>query len=201
MTKYYKLNYAVVKIYDDPFVLLKGLTSNDLDANKNAFLDRFGKIVIAFYQVKYLDHVLIIFNSKYYDKLIEHLDKFLKLTRVKLERIDYEVYYELDKECPCNDNEIVLKQEKGNIIVTKNQYESISDDEFNEFRLKNNIPLFGVDFTNEMILNVSEDYVSYEKGCYLGQEVVARVHYKSKPPKKLVVKEIDGKNEFIFVKT
>jgi len=38
-----------------------------------------------------------------------------------------------------------------------------------------------------MLLNVSEDYVSYQKGCFVGQEIIARVHHKSRPPKKLAV--------------
>ena len=33
--------------------------------------------------------------------------------------------------------------------------------------------------------------VSFDKGCYLGQEVLARVHYKGKPPLKLRVCAID----------
>jgi folate-binding protein YgfZ len=53
----------------------------------------------------------------------------------------------------------------------------------------NEIPWQGVDFDEEMILCVAdEERISYLKGCYLGQEVVARVHYKGRPPKKLVVK-------------
>ena len=40
-----------------------------------------------------------------------------------------------------------------------------------------------------MLLNVADEaWVSYTKGCYLGQEIVARVHFRSKPPKKLVVR-------------
>jgi len=41
-------------------------------------------------------------------------------------------------------------------------------------------PLFGRDFGPENLPQETglEDAVSYEKGCYLGQEVVARIHYR-----------------------
>ena len=44
-------------------------------------------------------------------------------------------------------------------------------------------------------MNVAnEEFVSYTKGCYLGQEIIARVHHRSKPPKKLVVKPLERDN-------
>ena len=65
----------------------------------------------------------------------------------------------------------------------------ISDNEFTLFRLDHNMPLMGVDYqADEFILNVNEhDYVSYTKGCFLGQEPVAKVHNRAKPSRKLVV--------------
>lgn len=40
--------------------------------------------------------------------------------------------------------------------------------------------LFGIDYGNEHFPQESgrEEAVSYEKGCYLGQEIVARIHYR-----------------------
>ena len=41
-----------------------------------------------------------------------------------------------------------------------------------------------VDDDEELLLNIFPDgYVSYTKGCYLGQEIIARVHYRAKPSK------------------
>jgi len=41
---------------------------------------------------------------------------------------------------------------------------------------------------DEFLLNIDEStYVSYTKGCFLGQEPVAKVHNRSKPTRKLVV--------------
>ena len=54
------------------------------------------------------------------------------------------------------------------------------------------MPVQGIDFDEELLLNVAnEEFVSYTKGCYLGQEIIARVHHRSKPPKKLIVKPLE----------
>jgi len=65
--------------------------------------------------------------------------------------------------------------------------QEISDEIYNTIRLENNIPLQGTDFENQMFLDIGlEDSVSFTKGCYLGQEVMARVHNLAKPQRKLV---------------
>ena len=65
------------------------------------------------------------------------------------------------------------------------------------FRLKHGIPVHGADYDREMLLNLNDlSYVSFEKGCFLGQEIIARVHHRGKPPKKLVVRrERDAKHQ------
>jgi folate-binding protein YgfZ len=48
-------------------------------------------------------------------------------------------------------------------------------------RVERGRPLFGVDFDSDCFpqeTGLEERAVSYTKGCYLGQEVVARIHYR-----------------------
>jgi folate-binding protein YgfZ len=49
-----------------------------------------------------------------------------------------------------------------------------------ELRVERGIPRFGVDFGPDNFPQETgcEEAVSYTKGCYLGQEVVARIHYR-----------------------
>jgi folate-binding protein YgfZ len=50
---------------------------------------------------------------------------------------------------------------------------------FNIARMEAGTPLFGVDFDSENLpaeSGVLHDRVSFTKGCYLGQEIVARMH-------------------------
>ncbi len=51
---------------------------------------------------------------------------------------------------------------------------------YDRLRIEAGWPLFGVDFDNANFPQETaiDDAVSYTKGCYLGQEVVARIHYR-----------------------
>ncbi len=55
-------------------------------------------------------------------------------------------------------------------------------------RVESGIPRFGREMTNDTIpqeAGINERAVSFTKGCYIGQETVARLHYKGKPNRHL----------------
>jgi folate-binding protein YgfZ len=55
-------------------------------------------------------------------------------------------------------------------------------------RIENGRPRFGRDFDGETLpeeAGLNERAVSFSKGCYVGQETVARLHYKGKPNRHL----------------
>lgn len=196
--KLFHLNKTVIRITNNPAKLLNGLTTNTLNASQTAFLDKFGKIVTTCDQLKINDDSLfLILESAFYEKLITHLQPYLLLTRTKIEKEkDFFVYFDLEESYVPKENEYAIRQKKGQLLLTKQELEaSVSEQEFTLFRLKNNIPLQGIDYSNEMLLNVSYDFVSFTKGCFLGQEVVARVNNLGKPPKKLIVKYEDECSE------
>lgn len=58
---------------------------------------------------------------------------------------------------------------------------------FEVSRIENGIPREPDDITPENILNETglEAAVSYTKGCYLGQEIVARIHWRGQPARRL----------------
>lgn len=58
---------------------------------------------------------------------------------------------------------------------------AVGGDAWDVLRVERGIPAFGRDFGAENFpqeTGLGERAVSYEKGCYLGQEVVARIHYR-----------------------
>ena len=67
-------------------------------------------------------------------------------------------------------------------------FDQISLEEFNQFRLKLGIPVFGFELTEDF--NPLEaglmSHISFNKGCYIGQEVVARLNTYDKVQRKLV---------------
>lgn len=194
----YGLPKVVLNVSHNPEKFLNGITSNTLDRPHNAFLDFHGKIIATFDQLKiHDDKYLIVIEEKFLDSLMQHLEKFIKLSRAVVAKEDYRVYFDLERNYPKAHDEFIIPQRKGQLVITpKVLADTISKEAFTLFRLKNDIPRHGVDYHDELLLNIDEkDYISFTKGCFLGQEFIAKVHSRSRPSWKLVVKsedELDG---------
>jgi len=173
----YKFPDTVLSIKGNAPAFLNGISSNTLDAPLNAFLNQHGRIIATFRQHKLSDDEFLIgVPSVAVDNLLKHLERYAKLSRVRIEPSTHKIYLDVD------DNKIIWDAAE--------HPNSISDDEFILFRLEHQIPLMGVDYqADEFILNVHEfNYTSYTKGCFLGQEPVAKVHNRSKPSRQLVIR-------------
>ncbi len=84
---------------------------------------------------------------------------------------------------------IINKGKKYNLKIVNNET-------YNILRLEAKIPLYSVDFDEKNILpEVTERAISYEKGCFVGQEIVARVKNIGKgiTAKRLMLLEVDSK--------
>lgn len=186
-----KLPKVVLSIRNNPSPFLNGITSNTLDKPRNAFLDIRGRIVATFEQTKISDdQFLIVLEEKFFNAVMSHLDKFIRLSKASVEKEDFSVYFDLTGEYKKSQDEFVIPQKKGQLVITRRDYPAqVSHEEFTLFRLKNQLPVQGIDYQDEFLLNVDEEeFVSYTKGCFLGQELVAKVHNRSKPSLKLAVK-------------
>jgi len=64
----------------------------------------------------------------------------------------------------------------------------ISDDELYEIlRIENGVPKYGVDMDETTIVSELgiDGLISYNKGCYIGQEIIARIHFRGHVAKQL----------------
>ena len=63
----------------------------------------------------------------------------------------------------------------------------ISDELFELMRIERGIPLYGVDMDETTIVPELglDGLISYEKGCYIGQEIIARIHFRGHVAKRL----------------
>ncbi len=63
----------------------------------------------------------------------------------------------------------------------------ISDEVYEVLRIESGVPLFGVDMDETTIVPEigMEGLISYTKGCYIGQEIIARIHFRGHVAKKL----------------
>lgn len=192
---FFRLDKRVVECQGNAAVFLNGLTSNTLDKPINAFLNIHGRIIATVEQFAVNDNtVYLVVATKAIDLLMEHTARFAKLNKTNLTVSDLSVYMDLDNTMPLGAGDMAIVLPAGRMVITKRQLDNTVDENaFNLFRLKHQLPLHTLDFnSDEMILNVSDtDYVSYTKGCFLGQEPVAKVHHRSKPTWRLVVKDVE----------
>ena len=180
----YRLDDVAIRVSGNAEKLLSGLTSNTLDAPQNAFLNMHGRIIATFWQKKTgVDEYTLMVPRVALDDLLKHLDRYARLNRTQVTVSEEKVYLDLDQKEP---------------FASSEDLPTVSAEEFTAYRLKNNVPLMGVDYqADEFILNVHEhDFTSYTKGCFLGQEPVSKVHNRAKPVRKLV----PGSQGFVFVK-
>lgn len=187
----YKTTKKVLKISPNAEKFLNGLTANSFDRPQNAFLNIHGRIIATFDQFKINnDEFLIVLEKDLVPAVLEHLDKYARLSKSTIEEKPFNVYFNLDQDYKPGAEQYTIPQKKGELVLTERVLKAeVEEGEFRLFRLKNNIPLQGVDFRDEFLLNINEtDFVSFTKGCFLGQEPVAKVHNRSKPTWVLRVK-------------
>ena len=62
----------------------------------------------------------------------------------------------------------------------------ISDELYEVLRVENGVPLYGVDMSEATIVpEIGDETISYNKGCYIGQEIIARIHFRGHVAKRL----------------
>ncbi len=73
-------------------------------------------------------------------------------------------------------------------------FSELTQDEYELFRIKSGIPVFAKELTDDFNpLDAGlERMISFTKGCYLGQEIIARLHSYHKVQHRLAVMELEG---------
>lgn len=197
--KLYPLSKRVLAIRNNAALFLNGLTSNLSDQPRNAFVNIHGRIVVTFDQYRLNDDESVIAVERaFVEPLLAHLEKYIRLSGVRVEKLDRYVYFDVEETgSAVPEGTLVIPQRKGRVLVSEVLMPAqVSDEEFILFRLRHNIPLQGVDYRDEFLLNLNDDgLVSYTKGCFLGQEPISKVHNRSKPAWKLVVRYQDQCSE------
>ena len=189
MGRYYALPFAVLKITGNYEKLLTGIATNVPQAQRNAFIDIYGKIVAVFYQHRTSDGIIIAFPEQFRKRLEAHLGTYLKLGKAKLEETALKTFFIAGEEGNGADG-IKIPEKAGFALLSENApaaMEEMNEQEFDLFRLENGISVQGKEFDAEMIMNTDwKDAVSFNKGCFLGQEIVSKIQTRGRPPRKLI---------------
>lgn len=189
MDWYYKLPFSVMKLSGNVERFVQGVCTNTPEAARNAFIDVYGKIVVVFYQRLVAGELYIAFNKDYSAALQQHLKTYLALGKMNMEETGLKAFFVVGMGVEEFDG-IKIHEKNSVVLLADNPPQGLremNENEFDCWRLENDISMQGKEFGHEMIMNTDwSDVVSFTKGCFLGQEIVAKVTQRGKPPKRLV---------------
>lgn len=185
---FYKTNYAVIKLTNDASSFISGLTSNKLNQNETAFTDINGKVIAHAWQIEIDDSIFLLINRPYEEKLESHLTKYLRLGNTQMEILEDEVYHIFSNQIFGQFN-IPLPAGSfywGLQTSTLADLKGMEENEYEPLRIFYNLVRQGTEFDHPMLLELNRpQLVAYDKGCYLGQEIIARVTSRDRSPRLL----------------
>lgn len=206
------LNRSVISISgEDKKTFLQGLITNDINkANESQaiyalMLNPQGRFLYDFFIIEHAGKLLLDVTKEKVDEIIKKLSFYKLRSKVViapepdlivawgLNKIDTIIVFadprneQMGWRAIINNNEAVQNQEDYHQYNLHRLHLKIPDD--SDLTFDKSLPL-EFDFDN---LNA----ISYQKGCYVGQETTARTHYKGTIRKKIFLIEIDGVDQVI----
>lgn len=195
---------GVIKITgQDKADFLQGIITNDvrlIDQDKaiySCFLTPQGKYLADFFIVAKGDDWLLDVDHSLLDDLIRRMSMYKLRSKVTLDDVsqEYKVIAYWDHASQIPDGVTKFKDPRtpdiGWRAIVPSQSIVIKDeDDYNLWRLQKGVPDTG-DFIRErsMMLECNMDLLnalSWDKGCYMGQELTARTHYRALIKKRLI---------------
>ena len=204
---------SIIKISgSDKFKFLQGIISNDIFLLKNnssiysAILSPQGKFISDFIISKYDDNLLVEINNKNLEEILKKFSLFKLKSDVSIQTIQNVkiVLSNIRLSDLIKNNSIFFKDPRFQNLFVRNyifdnniqfdlrdlELQKLSSKQFETIRLRNGVPDFQVDkiFNKSFLMEMRFDKlngISWDKGCYLGQEITARMYYRKKIPKKI----------------
>ena len=81
------------------------------------------------------------------------------------------------------------------VLDERPEGEEVDEEELERWRVESAIPRWGLEIDDSILpaeAGLTETHVSFTKGCYPGQEPIARLHHRGKVNRRLRVLELDG---------
>ena len=200
---------------EDSSEFLQNLITNDIyRCNKenilySCLLTPQGKFISDFFIFKKNKKYLIETHSFFYEKLLKKINLYKLRSKVLINEItnlnSYSVFGDLKKDegtilftnDPRNKNignKLIHEQQHLEIL---NDFNEIDEKKYHEILIQNTVPLSHYDLEENKSLLLENNFenlnsISWEKGCYIGQEITARMKYRALLKKRiysLTVKE------------
>jgi len=194
-------NRALIKLTGkDSESFLQSQLSNDVNKLDNssiqlsAYCQHQGKILVLFWLLRSKDDFLLSFPLDLIETVKNRLQMFILVSDVKIEDVT-EKYLQLGLINENKADAYVLNGQLSLMLVDSQSAEKFtfaSRHYWDKACIDNLIPevnsLTTEKFVPQMLnLDIDEIGVSFTKGCYPGQEVVARLHYLGKVKRRLFV--------------
>lgn len=185
---------------EDATTFLQGQTTNDIKIIKSsewqfsAHLNHKGRILAIFIVYKITDHhYLLITDKSITDNIIKRLKMFVLRSKIQITQETYKLYFcSSDMKNISTDlenNDLIINLDSlGNQIILSQYVKDSSDNIniWNKYLIENKIVFINQALEGLFIpQHIEFTGVSYTKGCYTGQEIVARTHYLGKAKKSL----------------
>ena len=197
-------NRALLKVSgSDAETFLQGQLSNDinkLDAfsvQLNAYCQHQGKILALFWVIRHEDSFFLSFPSDLLEVIKPRLQMFVIMSDVVIEDVTKE-HIQIGSIDESNQEALVINDKLSLIITDKkdiNQFNMEPIEHWNMACVDSSLPeIFSI--TSEKLvpqmlnLDIDEFGVNFSKGCYPGQEVVARLHYLGSAKRRLFAFEL-----------
>ena len=177
---------------------LQAQLTNDISlvhSNKvqlSAFCQHQGKIIALFWVMRTNDGFLLSFPADLAEKVMARLQMFIIMSDVVIEDIS-EQYTQIGLINENHSNAYSMNEGMSLLIVScgdLNKEIDHNDDEWKKACIDSQIPEVYLNTSEKLVpqmlnLDIDELGVSFSKGCYPGQEVVARLHYLGKAKRRL----------------
>ena len=190
---------SLVKISGaDAEIFLQNQLSNDitkLESNRiqlNAYCQHQGKIIALFWLMRFGDDFLLSFPEDLNEKVITRLKMFVIMSDVKIEDISSQ-YNQIGLINESNSNAYSINENLSLLIdsneLMKKDFSSGYDlwaKACIDYKIPEVFLSSSEKFVPQMLnLDINEIGVNFSKGCYPGQEVVARLHYLGEAKRRL----------------
>ena len=192
-------NRALIKISGtDSEEFLQNQLSNDiskinnLDIQINAYCQHQGKIIALFWVMRSDESFLISLPNDLVDKVIARLQIFVMMSDVKIENVSGQ-FNQTGLINESNENAFSINESLSLLIDSygvSNKEINDNSSEWTKACIDSQIPEVYLITSEKLVpqmlnLDIDEVGVNFSKGCYPGQEVVARLHYLGKAKRRL----------------
>lgn len=218
-TGYFEQKRGLIEVSGKEAIqFLNGLITNDVaklaegEQMSAAFPNAQGRLIAAVRVIKKDDKFLFETEEATREKVFNNLFRFTFAGDFFVKDLSdiYRYFYVSDSEFQIPNSDCIEFQSKSgtDIFVPKDSAENfinelkareaieISDELYEILRIENGIPKHGVDMDDATIVPEIglPDLISYDKGCYIGQEIIARIHFRGHVAKQLTGLAFDDRN-------